>query len=357
VASISLTIPPQLYSSAEIRALGDELVRRLTIHPGVISALNSSAPSSSTFAQVSQQVELDSGDAHKGKFVVMEREVPPDYFSFLRIPLLRGRGFSEGEPPSNVIIGHALATQFWPTQDPIGRRFRIDPKRPWYTVIGVAGQVDVVSGPSRAGADRALQIYVPRQPPPPPPPQTRPVIATGASYAFLSMMVRVDSPRRLDDVVQIVRQSAGRLGATIELVDDTYARQYDGLLLTARIVSSFGILAFLVGAAGVYGVMMLLVTQRTREIGIRLAVGASRHDIVRLVLQSSLRLTVIGAIGGAAAAVGAARWIESQLYGARGVDPLVLAGVATVVIIMAVMATLHPARTAARVEPSTLLKA
>jgi predicted permease len=353
LASVTVTIPPQLL--ADNRALADEIVQRLNAYPGV-GAMNAAAPSASTFAQLVDQVELDTGHVHEGQSVVMERDVVPEYFSFLRIPLLSGRGFADGEPASHVIVSSALATQFWPAQDPIGRRFRLDPKRPWRTVIGVAGQVDVVSGPNRAGADRALQVYVPRQPPPPPSPQPRPVAEAGGSYGSLSLMVRVDSPRRLEDVVRTVRQSAGRLRVAVELVDDAYARQYDGLLLTTRIVSGFGLLAFLVGTAGVYGVMMLLVAQRTREIGIRVALGASWPDVFRLVLASSARLTLAGTLAGIAAAVGASRWIESQLYGAQGVDPLVLTAVGTLVILTAVVATLHPARTAARVQPSALLR-
>jgi ABC-type antimicrobial peptide transport system permease subunit len=196
--------------------------------------------------------------------------------------------------------------------------------------------------------------------PPPPPPPVRSAAPrgnyAGPAYGFLTITARVDSRARTADLFQTVRSVDTRNILKLEFVDDQYARQFADRLLATRIISGFGLLAFLIAAAGIYGLMTFLVAERTREIGIRMALGAGKADIRRLVIGSSAKLVGAGAVAGIAAAIAVSRWIQSQLYGVRALDPLAIGAVAAGVAVVALLATWRPARRAANVDPTLLLR-
>jgi ABC-type antimicrobial peptide transport system permease subunit len=166
----------------------------------------------------------------------------------------------------------------------------------------------------------------------------------------------VDSRARGADLFQTVRAVDQRNILKVEFVDDLYARQFADRLLATRVITSFGVLAFVVAAAGIYGLMAFLVADRAREIGIRIALGADRRRINRLVLGSSMRLVAIGAALGISGAIAASRWAQSQLFGVSATDPVTLALVTLAVAATALLATWQPARQAARIDPKVLLK-
>lgn len=284
--------------------------------------------------------------------------VTADYFKVLQIPLLDGRMFESGDPPTNVIITEALARRLWPNASAIGRRFREEPGRPWNHVIGVVAHVRTLRD-GTSGPDQYFQLYVARQPPPPPPPVRSAAPRgnyAGPLYGFLTITARVDSRDRIADLFQTVRSVDARNILTLEFVDDQYARQFADRLLATRIISGFGLLAFLIAAAGIYGLMTFLVAARTREIGIRMALGAGKADIRALVIGSSARLVAAGAVAGIAAAIAASRWIQSQLYGVQALDPLSIGAVAAGVVVVALLATWRPAHRAANVDPTLRLR-
>jgi ABC-type antimicrobial peptide transport system permease subunit len=167
---------------------------------------------------------------------------------------------------------------------------------------------------------------------------------------------RVDSHSRASDLYQTVRRVDARNILKVEFIDDQYARQFADRLLATRIITGFGMLAFVVAAAGIYGVMSFLVANRAREIGIRMALGADSRRIRRLVLESSMRLVLLGAALGIAGAFVASRWAQSQLFGVRTTDPLAILLVTVAVVVTALFATWHPARQATRVDPKVLLR-
>lgn len=142
----------------------------------------------------------------------------------------------------------------------------------------------------------------------------------------------------------------------VEFVDDQYARQFADRLLAARVITGFGVLAFVMAGAGIFGLMTFLVASRTREIGIRLALGANAWQIRRLVVGSSIGLVLVGAALGILGALGASRWLQSQVYGVSATDPASLLLVTAVVALTAVAASWLPARQAMRVDPTALLK-
>jgi putative ABC transport system permease protein len=359
VVTINLSIPPQAYRSvAEKRALAREAVERLRSRPGVLAAAEASPPPSIGANYQVLRLEIDNRAPIEEEISIAELDVVPDYFSVLRIPLRRGRLFDEFEPRTNVIIGEAFAERYWPGEDPVGRRFRRDPLGVWYHVVGVAGHVRTSQDPPGSRSTRAFQTYVPRQPPPPPKPAASPAPTrdTGGSFGSLNLMARVDSRQRAGDLYQTVRAIDARFILKLDFVDDVYARYFDDRLLATRVIAGFGILAFLIAAAGVYGVMAFLVADRTREIGIRMALGADRRRISRLVLGSSMRLVAIGAGLGVAGAIAASRWAQSQLFGVSATDPATLALVTLGVMATALLATWHPAHQAAQIDPKVLLK-
>jgi putative ABC transport system permease protein len=336
--------------------LADTLLSRIRARSGVVAAFEGSPPPSTgnspTFLD---QIEVDDRGPEPTNLMFPKLTVEPDYFRVLRIPLLRGRMFESGEPPTSVIISEALAGRLWPGQDAVGHRFRESPRRPWYSVIGVAGHVRLTED-GTTGPTRHFQLYFAKQPPPPPRPAPSGRRDMSGSYGLMTVTARVDSRSRASDLYQTVRGVDPRNILKLQFVDDIYADHFADRLLAARLIGGFGVLAFLVATAGIYSLMAFFVASRAREMGIRVALGASGVDIRRLVLGSSLRLAGAGAAIGVGSALVLSRWVASQLFGVRPTDPLTLTMVTFSVIAVAVLATWHPARQAARVDPRELLK-
>jgi putative ABC transport system permease protein len=362
VVSVSLTIPPQaLGTAAERRVLAETLLARIRARPGVVAAFEGAPPPSTGDSPMAiEQIEVDDRGPMPANLLFPKLTVEPDYFTVLRIPLVRGRMFETGEPPTSVIISEALAARLWPGEDPVGHRFRESPRSPWFFVIGVVGHVRLTADGTK-GPDRYFQLYFAKQPPPPPrPAPSAPGPATrrfgGPSFGFMTVTARVDSRDRTSDLYQTVRGVDPRNILRLQFVDDMYATQFADRLLATRIIGGFGVLSFLVAAAGIYSLMAFLVASRARELGIRVALGATGSDIRRLVLGSSLRLVAAGAAVGIASALAVSRWVQSQLFGVRPTDPLTLIAVTSAVITVALIATWQPARQAARVDPKELLK-
>jgi putative ABC transport system permease protein len=360
VAAITLTIPPQaLGTAADRRVLADTLLERIRSRPGVVAAFEGPPPPwTGDSPNTIEQIEVDDRTPAPTDLAFPKLTVEPDYFAVLRIPLLRGRMFEPGEPPTSVIISEALAARLWPGQDAVGHRFRESPQRPWYSVVGIVGHVRLAAD-GTTGPARYFQLYLPKQPPPPVRPAVTPPAGRGfalPSYGSMTITARVDSPARAGDLYQTVRGVDARNILKLQFVDDLYANQFADRLLATRVIGGFGVLAFLIAAAGIYSLMAFLVASRSREMGIRAALGASGWDIQRLVIGSSLRMVAAGAAIGVASALAASRWVESQLFGVRPTDPLSLTVVTAGIVAVAMLATWHPARQAARVDPKELLK-
>jgi predicted permease len=360
VVAIDLTISPQAYSTAGARSqLRQQVVEALRARPGVLAASGASAPPDMGAAFSVHQIEIDGrGPVEESDLTIAELDVEPDYFSVLRVPVLSGRMFEPGDGPTDMIVSETFAAKYWPGQPAVGHSYRRDPRTPWRRVIGVVGHVRSPNDPPGGRSSRILQTYYLRQPPPPPRPSTAGSrgFSTGGSYGFVAVMARVDSRSRGGDLFQTIRAMDSSFILSLDFVDDEFAKNYENRLLATRVVGGFGILAFLVAAAGIYSLMTFLVAQRTREIGVRVALGATRRDIRRLLLGSSMKLTVAGAVAGVAGAWLTARWIESQLYGVRTLDPLAVASVSAGVLLVALVATWRPVRRATRVDATVLLR-
>jgi len=336
--------------------MAQTILERLRARPGILGAFEGSPPPSIGDSPTSNDhIEIDGRPPTETNILVPRLWVDPDYFRVLGIGLVAGRMFEPGDPPANVIITDSLANKLWPGTDAVGHRFREDPRFEWSYVIGVVKHVRTTYD-SPSGPERYFQKYSLRQPPPPVNASTTSRPRSGAAYGFLTITARVDSRARAFDLYQTVRSVDARNILKVEFVDDQYARQFADRLLATRIMTGFGMLAFIVASAGVYGVMAFLVANRAREIGIRMALGADSRRIRRLVLGSSMWLVSLGAAIGIGGAFVASRWAQSQLFGVSSTDPMTILLVTLAVMVAALFAAWHPARQATRLDPTQLLR-
>ena len=270
--------------------------------------------------------------------------VGPGFFDTFRIPLRRGRAFRESDDaaaPLVAIVNESFVRRYWPGQDPIGRQLRMRGEQaPAMEVIGVARD-----GKYRTlGEDPRPFLYVPLFQDFDP--SVTLVARTAGSPAELAALL----PRRLAALDPRVP------AFDVKTMDEHLRFALLPARLAAAVLGSFGTVALLLAALGLYGVMSYVVSQRRREVGIRMALGARRSDVIRLVLGHGMRLTVAGAACGLAAALALTRLVSGLLYGISPTDPWTLLGVTGVLAAVAFLSCLLPARRAAGVDPVVALR-
>ena len=318
------------------------LLESLKSTPGIESVgLSSGAP----FGGANTGMSLTAiGSNALGSEVVQAdwRMVSDDYFSTLAIPVLRGRTFDESEKPDanlrSIILSSGLSRRFWPNEDPIGRQVRLG-NQLICRVVGIVGEVHNVSLDS--------------------PPSPTMYFATRQSLWSPMSLVTRSAPGT--EAAPLVRRQVAALDPQLALFD---VRAMTTLVeenvaqprLTAWLVGLFAGIALLLAALGVYGLLAYLVAQRTREIGVRMALGATATTVVRLVLTHALRLTGVGVAIGTLGALLLGPWLASLLFGVNARDAITLAAVAVALMAIAVLASYVPARRATRVDPLVALR-
>ncbi len=271
-----------------------------------------------------------------------------DYFSVMGIQLLRGRAFSPDEavtPNSSAIVSQAAAARLWPDQDPLGQRMRRTGDTPqWFTVVGV---VNDVKQDDWRDAGEAI-VYFPLTGP------------TPTLWAMGSPAYVVKSPRAANlggEVRELVRQVAPEAPVYREYTMEMLARrsmvQLSFTMLTLGVVSA---LAMILGAVGLYGVLAYVVAERTREIGVRMALGATASAVRRLVMAQGARVVCVGILVGIAAALAATRLLDTLLYDVNAMNPIVFVGMSIVMVGIGMLATYVPARRASNVDPIESLR-
>jgi predicted permease len=271
-----------------------------------------------------------------------QRIVGGQYFEAMEVPLRRGRLFDDhdmADSPRVIVVDEYMAAQLWPGQDPIGKRVRsggIDGTSPWLTVVGVVGRIKQYT----LDADSRIAFYFP---------QAR------ATQREMNVVVRgnVDS--------SAVKSAIRGLDPDLPLYDvRTMDQRIESSLATRRfsttLLGLFAAVALLLASIGVYGVMAYLVSQGTRELGIRIALGATKNGIVGLVLRRALILAFTGVTVGLAGALALSRLLSGFLFGVRATDPFTFAAIAALLMAIAVVASLIPARRAARIDPMQALR-
>ncbi|HEX9759719.1 MAG TPA: ABC transporter permease [Candidatus Acidoferrales bacterium] len=326
----------------------EEFYRRLTERLGALPGVESVA----TASQVPLSFEISiEGVAAEGAEPAERRdwpqvdaaEVDSAYFQTMRIPILRGRAFNERdtrEAARVVVINETFATRFWPGQDPLGKRVRYEGEQILREVVGVA----------RDGKYRTLGE------------ESRPFIyqpVTQVDARSRTVLVRVAGDP--GPVMAALRNEVRQLDETIPVTGlQPLVETISATLLLPRIGASlfglFGVLGLVLASVGLYGVIAFTVSQRTHEIGIRMALGAQRGDILRLVIRQGLVLTLIGLVIGVAASLGATQAIAVILYGISPTDVWTFGGVSLLLVAVAVLACWIPARRAARTDPMVALR-
>jgi putative ABC transport system permease protein len=284
--------------------------------------------------------------------------VSPGYFEVFRIPVKRGRAFTDRDTatsPAVVVINEAMAKQFWPKGDPLSdrlvigrgimREFADEPDR---QVVGVVGNV-------RDGGlnnDPQPTMYIPQAQVP------DPVNALNVQITPMAWIVRTRTDPYASSVAvqETLRQATGLPVSEVRTLDEVMTRSMSRQQFNMWLMTVFGIVALVLAAIGIYGLMAYSVEQRTQEIGIRLALGAKVTQVRRMVVMQGMRLALVGVAVGTAAAFGFARAIASFLFGVQSWDPAVFVGAPAVLALVALLAAWVPARRASRVSPNEALR-
>jgi putative ABC transport system permease protein len=280
--------------------------------------------------------------------------VSREYFRVMNVPLLSGRSFSTAETSGNppvAIVNAETARRFWPGQDAIGKHVRLLGETSWRTVIGITADV------------RAFNLQ-----------RTVPDYMRGTIYLPLSPTATLEDKRVPSEMTIAVRTSSdeSQVGAMLQRIvaglshdipvsevksmDSVLSEAVSTPASTTSLFVTFAALALVLGMVGIYGVLAFLVSKRTREIGIRIALGAHRSDVLWLVLKEGARFAVVGIALGLAGAFVTTRWLSSELYGVSATDPLTYAAVALVMALVSMLACYVPARRALRVDPLIALR-
>lgn len=344
VAVLSAELDMIGYSAERGKAFWDQAAPRVRAIPGVLSvALTERSPFSINYNRSSIFFPERAVPDDRGTPVDVTR-VTPEYFETLRIPILRGRGFSTGDTPSSpgvVVVNEAFAKKYWPDQDPIGRRFRtrgVD--GPDFEVVGLSANYRV----NTVGEPATPYIHF---------------AATQRPSNGYEVLARTRGDAGL--LLAAIRKELLSMEPNLVFVQNqTMQTQVGATLFPAKAgawaVSAVGLVAMLLAAIGLYGVIGYSVSRRTKEIGVRMALGARPGDVSGLVMRQGLRVAGSGMIVGAIFAVMAGFAISGALYGISPVDPIAWLGATALLLGVAALANLVPAQRAARVKPWLALR-
>jgi putative ABC transport system permease protein len=352
----------QEYSSAKQRlAFFEELERRLTGLPGMQSvALADSLPPgppnrTMPFVALQAQGEPPLAASEGVGGVVGWRSVTPNYFSVLGIPVLRGRPFAEQDraPEAHtIILNQALARRLFPNEEPLGKtvQFRTDGTALTapFRVIGITANAQNQG----LGGSLGPEYYMVRRH------AENDVIFNYPDSQHISMIVR--SPMGPETVAQEMRRAIAKLDPTLPVdastMGQTVAKLAERPRFSALLLSVFAVVGVLLTALGIYGVVSLLVNQRTQEIGVRMALGATHKDVVGMIVWQASRWIAAGAVAGILGSVLVAHWIGSLLFGIQANDPTTLIAAAAVLVLVALIAAWIPARRTMSVDPVVALR-
>ena len=353
VVTARISLGQKDYSTQERQmAFFQRLERQLRYSPGVslLAMSDSLPPGGYHHDQIYAPIVVAGRPKSTGGTggLVTWRWVTPDYFRTLDIPILKGEGFKSQELTSNdhfIVLSKLLADRMFPGQDPLGQRLQLSgggPDDPWYTVTGVA---DNVKNGGLAGWDQPEYYRLRRD---------VPQDWDGTSVIIIKTTLPTDAIQRW------IRSQVAALDPTVPVEIETLSERVSELADQPRfqtmLVGFFAATGLLLAVIGLYGVVSFLVVQRTQEIGVRMALGADKSDIVRLVMGKSLRLIVAGTALGLVAALAATRVLSSLLYSVGPHDPTTFVVVTLLLVLVALVATLIPAGSATKVDPIMALR-
>jgi len=344
VMTMQLSLPRAKYGKPEQQsAFIQQVLERIEAVPGVGSVSMVAAPpfsgfTASRYFQIEGRPPRPAGEGFNAGY----NSASPNYFQTLGIPLRRGRDFTRQDvmgTPEVVIINEAMARRFWPDEDAIGGRLRIG-EDAWRTVVGVVGDV------RHTGLDEE-----------PKPEMFYPYLQSPLSFMTLMVRSATDEKSLRASIQREIRAVDPDLPVYgIKSMEQLISESVSPRRLNMILLTTFAIVALVLAALGIYGVMAYSVSQRTHEIGIRMALGAQRGDVLKMIVGQGLILTLTGIGIGLAASFGLTRLMASLLYGVTATDPLTFIVVALVLGTVALMASFIPARRATRVDPMEALR-
>lgn len=337
-------------TSAGCHAFYDEVLAKARALPGVESATYSDIVPYGDLRNTVLAVDGNPQYTANSPYQLFEFSVSPSYFQTMEIPLLRGRTFRGQDvtkAPAVVILSRNAAEQMWPGQDPIGKRVRPSWMDEWRTVVGVVSDVKVFSvAPGAWAYEGGGAVYFP---------DTQGLVSAPTD---LKLVVRTAQPASIAAALPgMVAQVNATVPVTkVQTMPQIISESMAAPRTTTWLLVAFAGMALLLGAIGLYGLVSYSVAARTQEIGIRMALGASRGEMWRRVVLEALSLSAFGVALGVAGAVALARVLQSSVYGIGKVDAATVAVVGTVLIAVALAAAFVPARRAASVDPMTALR-
>ena len=345
VLTMRLSLPAAQYPDGRRRgAFFQQVVERIGAVPGAqsaaaISRLPLSPGNSSRSFEIEGRANAGSDDGPSADY----RVISSDYFKALSIPLLKGREFTEqdnSDSPPTTIINEAAARRFWPDEDPLGKRLRIESDQPWIEIVGVVGNVKHLGLDSQARAELYLSFL--KDP-----------------WPFMTVVVRgASNPKSLAEAMRAEVWAIDKdlpvpdIKTMDELVSGSVARRRFNMLL----LGIFASVALVLAAVGIYGVMSYSVTQRTHEIGIRMALGARQSDVLKLVIRQGATLAAVGVGIGLVGASALTRVLASLLFEVGTTDPATFVSLSLLLTAVALGACFVPARRAAKVDPMVALR-
>ena len=279
--------------------------------------------------------------------------VTPSYFRLMQIPLLTGRAFSESDganAPPVILISASTARRFWPGVNPIGKHIKKSGEAGWRTVIGVVADVRQFNLRNQSPSSISGAMYMP---------YSQAIAANDQIPVVMNLLVKTtasaEQVRKLREVAMAADPDVpvGKVVGLSEIAGDSIA----GFRSTIWVFLSFAAAALLLAAIGLYGLMSYSVAQRTYEISVRMAIGASLGSVVGLILGQSLRIAVTGLLAGMGAALLLTRFLSGMLFGVTTTDPVTFGSVVALVFAVSVIASSIPAWRASRIDPIRMLRA
>jgi putative ABC transport system permease protein len=346
VLTVRFALPRFLYPAHVNRmSFYQRLLERMEAIPGIQSAALTTCSPLTNEGGSSWFLREARPTAHPEELIANNRLVSEDYFRMLGIPLREGRTFSShdgAEAPLVAVINESMARRFWPGESPVGKRFQF-PSKPWVQIIGVVGDVHQTA----LDLDPAPEIY-------------RPITQDSQTWlAPRALVIRTrGKPSR---VAPVLRQQFQALDSSVPIygldsMDALLEKSVASRRLEVWLVGAFGLVALLLASIGIYGVVTYVVAQRSQEIGLRMALGATRADVMGMMLRKGLSPVLIGLLIGVALALALSRFLSSQLYHVKATDTLTFAAVPLLLILIAGCAAYIPSRRAARIDPMLALR-
>ena len=323
----------------------DTVIRRVRSLPGVLNAgMTNSLPLGGNYFRGDWQIEGRAPVPGK-PLLLNQRTVDAEYFKALQIPLRRGRYFDDRDrkgAPTAIMISESTARRLFPGEDPIGKRIG-DPGA-WNTIVGVSADIKHTDVSLEADTELLLPFHQ-------------------FPAAVITFVVRLDpamypDPNRFAPLLRraVADVSADQAVFQVTSLEQVMAGRLAPRKLSMAILIGFSVLALILSAMGIYGVLAFSVEQRTHEIGVRMALGARRGDVLRMVVREGALLAVIGVAIGVVGAIAITRLAKSILFGVTATDPLAFTATAVLLSIVAAIASYIPARRATRVDPLVALR-